>query len=61
MKKNSFAFELIKSPPFLIFIVLVLAIVIGVILANRREKVVQMKEDVLYIKPTPGETDDPVK
>lgn len=59
MKKNSFMIELIKSPPFLIFIILVLAITIGVILANRREKVVQMKEDVLYIKPKPGETDNP--
>jgi hypothetical protein len=61
MKKNFFMIELIKSPPFLIFIILVLAITIGVILANRREKVVQMKEDILYIKPKPGETDNPAE
>lgn len=55
MKRNSFIVELIKSPPFLIFIFLALLIIIGVILANRKEKVVKMKEDVLYIKPTPSE------
>ncbi len=55
MKKNLFIIELIKSPPFLIFIILVLAITVGVILANRREKVVQMKEDVLYIQPKQAE------
>jgi len=37
------------------FIILALLILIGVILANRKEKAVKMKEDVLYIKPTPGE------
>jgi hypothetical protein len=61
MKKNLFIVELIKSPPFLIFIILVLAITIGVIVANRKEKVVQMKEDVLYIKPKPGDTIQPGK
>lgn len=59
MKRNSFIIELIKSPPFLIFIVLVLAITLGVILANRKEKVVHMKEDVLYIKPKQGDTAQP--
>ncbi len=57
MKKHSFIIELIKSPPFLIFIILVLLITIGVIIANRREKVVQMKEDILYIKPKPSDQD----
>jgi len=51
MKRHSFVFELIKSPPFLIFIILVLAITLGVIIANRKDKVVKMKEEVLYIKP----------
>ncbi|MFH0842123.1 MAG: hypothetical protein V1903_05825 [Bacteroidota bacterium] len=51
MKKHSFVFELIKSPPFLIFIILVLAIILGVFFANRKDKAVKMKEDVLYIKP----------
>jgi hypothetical protein len=51
--------ELIKSPPFLIFIILVLIITLGVIIANRKEKVVQLKEDVLYIKPKQGDTTKP--
>jgi len=55
MKKNSFIIELIKSPPFLIFIVLVLLITLGVIIANRKEKAVHMKEDVLYVQPKSGE------
>lgn len=59
MKRNSFMIELIKSPPFLIFIILVLAITLGVIFANRKEKAVKMKEDVLYIKPKQSDTTQP--
>ncbi len=33
------------------FIVLALLIILGVILANRKDKAIQMKEDVLYIQP----------
>lgn len=55
MKRNSFIIELIKSPPFLMFIILAIIIIIGVIIANHKEKVVKMKEDVLYIKPTSDE------
>jgi hypothetical protein len=53
MKKNSFLLELIKSPPFLIFLVLAILITIGVLIANHIEKgkVVKMKEDVIYIHP----------
>jgi len=51
VKRNSFIIELIKSPPFLMFIVLALLIILGVILANRKDKAIQMKEDVLYIQP----------
>jgi hypothetical protein len=53
MKKNSFLLELIKSPPFLIFLVLAIIIAIGVLIANHieKEKVVKMKEDVIYIHP----------
>lgn len=54
MRKNSFVIELIKSPPFIFFVILASIIVIGVIIANRKEKVVKMKEDVLYIQPQPG-------
>jgi len=33
------------------FIILALLIIIGVVLANRKDKAVQLKEDVLYIQP----------
>ena len=55
MKRNMFIVELIKSPPFLIFIILAMLITIGVLIANHHEKVVKMKEDVLYIAPEPTE------
>ncbi|MBN2634212.1 MAG: hypothetical protein JXR66_11690 [Bacteroidales bacterium] len=55
MKRNSFFFELIKSPPFIFFIILTLLIVLGVVISNHREKAIQMKEDVLYIQPHPGQ------
>lgn len=55
MRKNSFVLEMIKSPPFIFFFVLAASIILGVIIANHREKVIQMKEDVLYIQPNPAE------
>ena len=55
MKRNSFFIEMIKSPPFIFFVVLASIIIIGVVIANHREKVIQMKEDVLYIQPKPAE------
>jgi hypothetical protein len=51
MKRNYFLIELIKSPPFLIFIILTLVIVLGVLIANHKDKTVQMKEDILYVAP----------
>jgi hypothetical protein len=53
MKKNSFVMELIKSPPFLMLIIIALMITIGVVIANHKEKekVIKMKEDVIYIHP----------
>lgn len=51
MKRNSFILELLNSAPVKILIVLALLIIIGVLIANRHEKVVKMKEDVLYIHP----------
>jgi hypothetical protein len=53
MKKDIFLLELIKSPPFKIFIVLVIFILMGVAISKCKEKRVQMKEDVLYIHPKP--------
>jgi hypothetical protein len=55
MRRNSFAIELIKSTPFIFFIILASIIIISVVIANHREKVIQMKEDVLYIQPKPAE------
>jgi len=55
MKKDVFIIELIKSPPFLIFVILAMLITIGVMLANHKDKVVKMKEDVLYVAPNPTE------
>jgi len=55
MKRNSFVIELIKSPPFIFFFILAMLIILGVLLANRKQKVVQMKEDVLYVQPKPSE------
>lgn len=51
MKKDHFIVELIKSPPFKIFIILALIIILGIIIANRKERIVKMKENVLYIEP----------
>ena len=53
MKKDSFILELVRSTPFKMFLILAILITIGVILANRKEKKVHMKEDVLYIQPRP--------
>jgi hypothetical protein len=51
MKKDRFLIELIKSPPFKILIILAIIIILGIIIANRREKIVKMKEEILYISP----------
>ena len=53
MKKDLFIIELIKSPPFRILIILALLIIIGVIIINHKEKTVRMKEEILYIQPSP--------
>lgn len=55
MKRNSFIIELIKSPPFRILIILALLILIGVVIANRKEKSVRLEEDVLYVQPKTDE------
>jgi hypothetical protein len=53
MKRHSFILELIKSPPFLMLFILALLITIGVLIANHKErqKVIKMKEDVMYVHP----------
>jgi len=53
MKKDLFIFELIKSGPFRVLLILILFIAIGVTISKCREKKVLMKEDVIYVHPKP--------
>jgi hypothetical protein len=53
MKKDYFILELIKSPPFLLLLILALLILLGLVIANHDKSTVQMKEDVLYVAPKP--------
>ena len=53
MKKDYFFLELIKSPPFLMLIILALLILLGIFISDHHQKTVKMKEDVLYIAPKP--------
>jgi hypothetical protein len=53
MKKDSFFFEFIKSGPFILLLILAIIILLGIMISNRHEKSVQMKEDILYISPKP--------
>jgi hypothetical protein len=55
MKRNFFIIELIKSPPFILLLILAFLIILGVVISNRKDKVVKMKEDVLYIQPKPNQ------
>ena len=54
MKKDYFVFELIKSPPFLLLIILALIILLGIVISNHHQNTVKMKEDVLYVAPSPN-------
>jgi len=53
MKKDYFIIEFIKSGPFILLLILAILILAGILISNRHEKAVQMKEDVLYIAPKP--------
>jgi hypothetical protein len=53
MKKDYFIIELIKSGPFMLLMVIVLLILLGIVISNRHQKTVQMKEDVIYVSPKP--------
>jgi len=53
MKTDTFFFELIKSFPFRVLMVLAFLVVMGVTISKCRERKVQMKEDVLYLQPKP--------
>jgi len=51
MKKDSFFLELIKSGPFLLLIIIALAVFLGVVITNHHRQVVKMKENVIYVAP----------
>jgi hypothetical protein len=54
MKKDYFILEFIKSPPFLLLLILTVLILLGIIISNHKKDTVKMKEDVLYVAPSPG-------
>jgi len=54
MKKDYFIIELIKSPPFILFLILTVLILLGIVISNHRKDTVKMKEDVIYIAPKPN-------
>jgi len=51
MKKDYFILELIKSPPFLLLLILAILILAGILISNLRKDKVQMKEDIIYVAP----------
>ncbi|MGD0754825.1 MAG: hypothetical protein ABR927_07155 [Bacteroidales bacterium] len=55
MKKDSFLLEFIKSGPFILLLILAIAILLGILISNHHKEMVQMKENVLYVAPKPKE------
>jgi hypothetical protein len=53
MKKDYFIFEFIRSGPFLLLLILALFVLLGILISNHHKKSVQMKEDVIYVAPSP--------
>jgi len=53
MKKDYFIFELLKSGPVKLLLILAFLIIMGIIIANRHNAAVQLKEDVIYVAPKP--------
>ncbi len=53
MKKDYFIFELFRSGPFLLLLILAVLILAGILLSNRHKHMVKMKEDVIYVAPAP--------
>jgi hypothetical protein len=53
MKKDYFIFELLKSGPVRLLLILAFLIIMGIIIANRHNAAVQLKENVLYVAPKP--------
>jgi cell division protein FtsL len=53
MKKDSFLLEFLKSGPFLLLIIIALAVTLGVVITNHHRAVVKMRENVIYVTPKP--------
>lgn len=53
MKKDSFFLEFIKSGPFLLLLILAIAILLGIVISNHHKETVKMRENVLYVAPKP--------
>jgi len=53
MKKNSYIMEFIKSGQFLLLLILAILIFLGIAFSNRKKNVVKMKEEVIYVSPSP--------
>lgn len=53
MKKDSFLIEFLKSGPFILLMIIALAVILGVVIANHHRAVVKMRENVLYVAPNP--------
>jgi hypothetical protein len=53
MKKDSFLLEFLKSGPFLLLIIIALAVTLGVVFVNHPRAVVKMRENVIYVTPKP--------
>jgi cell division protein FtsL len=51
MKKDSFLLEFLKSGPFLLLLIIALAVTLGVVIANHHREVVKMRENVIYVTP----------
>ena len=54
MKKNYFVLEFIKSGPFLLLLVIAIAILLGILISNHHKETVKMKENIMYVAPKPA-------
>jgi hypothetical protein len=54
MKKNYFVLELLKSGPFLLLLVIAIAILLGILISNHHKETVKMKENIMYVAPKPA-------
>lgn len=53
MKKDSFFLEFIKSGPFIMLLILAILILTGILISNHHQNTIKMKEEVIYVAPTP--------